>query len=50
MCKMVNLASDVTQEELQVFLQDTDEQLQLLDEDIIKLENESDDEALLQEI
>ncbi|MBT4511050.1 MAG: chemotaxis protein CheA [Chloroflexi bacterium] len=47
---MVNLASDVTQEELQVFLQDTDEQLQLLDEDIIKLENESDDDALLQEI
>ncbi len=47
---MVQIASDVTPEELQVFLQDTDEQLQLLDEDIIKLENESDDETLLQEI
>lgn len=47
---MVQIASDVTPEELQVFLQDTDEHLQLLDEDIIKLENESDNEALLQEI
>ncbi len=47
---MVNLASDITPEELQVFLQDTDEQLQLLDDDIIKLENEGDEEELLQEI
>lgn len=47
---MVTLAADVTPEELQVFLQDTDEQLQLLDEDIIKLENECDNAELLQEI
>ncbi|MDY6911138.1 MAG: chemotaxis protein CheA [Chloroflexota bacterium] len=47
---MIELAADITPEELQVFLQDTDEQLQLLDEDIIKLENESDNEELLQEI
>ena len=38
---MINLASDVTPEELQVFLQDTDEQLQCLDEDIIKLESDN---------
>ncbi len=47
---MVELASDITQEELQVFLQDTDEQLQLLDENIIKLENEGDNPELLQGI
>lgn len=47
---MVKLASDITPEELQVFLQDTDEQLQLLDEDVIKLENEGDNPELLQEI
>ncbi len=33
---MVTLASDITPEELQVFLQDTDEQLQILDNDIVK--------------
>lgn len=47
---MVDLAADVTPEELQVFLHDTDEQLQLLDEDIVKLENEADNQQLLQEI
>ncbi|MDD5092896.1 MAG: chemotaxis protein CheA [Dehalococcoidia bacterium] len=47
---MVTLAADVTPEELQVFLQDTDEQLQVLDEDIIKLENEGDNPEVLQEI
>ncbi|MCL0102639.1 Hpt domain-containing protein [Dehalococcoidia bacterium] len=44
---MIDLASDVTPEELQVFLQDTDEQLQRLDEDIIKLESDGDNETLL---
>lgn len=47
---MVELAADVTPEELQVFLHDTDEHLQLLDEDIVKLENERDNPELLQEI
>lgn len=44
---MIDLASDVSPEELQVFLQDTDEQLQRLDEDIIKLESDGDNETLL---
>jgi len=47
---MVTLAADITPEELQVFLQDTDEQLQLLDEDIIKLESGINNEEILQEI
>ena len=47
---MIDLDADLSPEELQVFLQDTDEQLQLLDEDIVKLENEGDNPDLLQEI
>lgn len=43
-------ASDVSSEELKVFLQEVDEQLQLLDEDIIRLEKEEDNVDLLQEI
>ncbi len=46
---MVTITADIAPEELQVFLEDTDEHLQLLDEDIIKLENDDNDE-LLQEI
>jgi two-component system chemotaxis sensor kinase CheA len=41
---------DVTAEDLKVFLQEADEQLQLLDEDIIRLEKEADNVDLLQEI
>ena len=41
---------DVSSEELKVFLQEVDEQLQLLDEDIIRLEKEADDIDLLQGI
>ncbi|MCH7511246.1 MAG: Hpt domain-containing protein, partial [Chloroflexi bacterium] len=41
---------DVSSEELKVFLQEVDEQLQLLDEDIIRLEKEEDNVDLLQEI
>ena len=33
---------DITEEELEVFLQEADEQLQLLDEDLITLETEGD--------
>ncbi len=40
----------IDQEELNVFLQEADEQLQLLDEDIIRLEKEADNVDLLQEI
>ena len=41
---------NITADELKVFLQEVDEQLQLLDEDIIRLEKEADNVDLLQEI
>jgi two-component system chemotaxis sensor kinase CheA len=41
---------NLTPDELKVFLQEVDEQLQLLDEDIIRLEKEADNVDLLQEI
>lgn len=41
---------EIEQEELNVFLQEADEQLQLLDEDIIRLEKEAENADLLQEI
>ena len=43
-------AADIDVEELKVFLQEVEEQLQLLDEDIIRLETEADNADLLQEI
>ena len=46
----MELAPDITAEDLKVFLEEAEEQLQLLDEDIIRLENEGNDESLLQEI
>ena len=46
----MELASDITLEDLQVFLQEAEEQLQLLDEDIVRLERESENQDLLQEI
>jgi two-component system chemotaxis sensor kinase CheA len=46
----MNLDPDITADELKVFLQETDEQIELLDEDIIRLEKEGDDPELLQEI
>ena len=46
----MELASDITAEDLQVFLQEAEEHLQLLDEDFIRLEREQDNEELLQEI
>jgi two-component system chemotaxis sensor kinase CheA len=42
--------ADIDVEELKVFLQEVEEQLQLLDEDIIRLEKEADNADLLQEI
>jgi len=36
----VELAEGISREDLQLFLQETGEQLQLLDEDIVKLEKE----------
>lgn len=46
----MGLDIEVTAEDLKVFLQEADEQLQLLDEHIVRLEKEADDAGLLQEI
>ena len=46
----MELAPDITEEDLKVFLEEADEQLQVLDKDLIRLENEADNESLLQEI
>jgi two-component system, chemotaxis family, sensor kinase CheA len=46
----VELAGGITQEDLNLFLQEADEQLQLLDEDIVRLEKEYSDPELMQEI
>ena len=46
----MQLVLDADPEDLQVWLQEAEEQLQVLDESIIRLEKESDDEELLQEI
>jgi len=46
----VELAEGISKEDLQLFLQETGEQLQLLDEDIVKLEKEGHNSNLLQEI
>ena len=46
----MDLAPDVTAEDIEVFLQEADEQLQLLDEDVVRLEQEEDAGELLQEI
>lgn len=43
-------SSNLDTEELKVFLQEADEQIQLLDESIIRLEKEADNTDLLQEI
>lgn len=46
----MELAGGITQEDLNLFLQEADEQLQLLDEDIVRLEKEFSDPELMQEI
>lgn len=46
----MELAGGISQEDLNLFLQEADEQLQLLDEDIVRLEKESNDPELMQEI
>lgn len=46
----MELASDITPEDLKVFLEEADEQLQLLDDSILKLEQQGEDPDLLQEI
>jgi two-component system chemotaxis sensor kinase CheA len=46
----VDLAPGINQDDLNLFFQEADEQLQLLDEDIIRLEKESKNPDLMQEI
>ena len=46
----MELADGITPQDLKLFLTEADEQLQLLDEDIVRLERESDNVKLLQEI
>ena len=46
----MNLADGITQQDIKLFLAETDEQLQLLDGHIIRLEKESENISLLQEI
>lgn len=46
----MELANGISQEDLKLFLQEADEQLQLLDEDIVRLEKEADNPELMQEI
>ncbi len=46
----MDLAAGITQDDLNLFLQEADEQLQLLDEDIVRLEKESNNLDLMQEI
>ncbi len=46
----MELADGITQQDITLFLAEADEQLQLLDEDIVRLEREADNDTLLQEI
>jgi two-component system chemotaxis sensor kinase CheA len=46
----VELADGITPQDIKLFLTEADEQLQLLDEDIVRLERESGNVKLLQEI
>jgi len=46
----MDLASGITQEDLKLFLQEADEQIELLDEDIVRLEKEAANPDLMQEI
>ena len=44
------VSCEISAEELKVFMEEAEEHIQLLDKDIIKLENEGNNQALLQEI
>ena len=46
----MDLAADITAEDVEVFLQEAEENLQALDENIVRLEREKDNPDLLQEI
>lgn len=46
----MKLNSDISPEELKVFLEETAEQIELLDNDIVRMEKEADNAELMQEI
>lgn len=46
----MELSADITTEDLKVFLEEAEEQIQLLDDDILRLEHDGASEELLQEI
>ena len=46
----MELAADITTEDLKVFLEEAEEQIQLLDDNILRLEHDGASEELLQEI
>jgi len=46
----MELAADITTEDLKVFLEEAEEQVQLLDDDILRLEHDGASEELLHEI
>jgi two-component system chemotaxis sensor kinase CheA len=46
----MKLNSDISAEELKVFLEEAEEQIELLDNDIVRMEKESDNAELMQEI
>jgi two-component system chemotaxis sensor kinase CheA len=46
----MDLAGGITQDDLKLFLQEADEQIELLDEDIVRLEKEASNPDLMQEI
>ena len=50
MSNSLGLNSDITREELEVFLQEAEEQLQLLYDDIVRLEKDQENDEILQEI
>jgi two-component system chemotaxis sensor kinase CheA len=47
---MMKLNADISPEELKVFLEETEEQIELLDNDIVRMEKEADNAELMQEI
>ena len=44
------VSCEISPEEVKVFMEEAEEHIQLLDEDLVKLENEGDNQELLQEI
>jgi two-component system chemotaxis sensor kinase CheA len=46
----MKISEEISQDELKVFLEETEEQIELLDNDIVRMEKEPDNDELIQEI